>query len=88
MVIYTGGKTTQKDGTQLQSGDINEKARLLNGIKEDQPQNDEKNTKEGEEFPSNGEESETSSVDTENLTVIKAETVPTEATTTSKLFSF
>lgn len=86
MVINTGGKTTQKDGTQL--GDIDETRTLLNGTKGDTPQNDEINTKEGEELSSNGEESETSSEDTENSTVIKAETVPTEATTTSKLFSF
>lgn len=86
MVVNTGGNTRQKDWTQL--GDIDETRMLLNGTKEDKPQNDEINTKKGEKLSSNVEESETSSEDTENSTVIKAETVPTEATTTSKLFSF
>lgn len=76
-----GGKTTRKDGTKL--GDIDETGTFLYESKKDTPENDEINTKEEEEFPSNGEESETSSVDTENSTVIKAETVPTEATTTT-----
>lgn len=83
MVINTEGNTRQKDWTQL--GDNDETGTLLYGSKKDRPQHDEINTKEGEESPSNREESETSSVDTENSTVIKAET---EATTTSKLFSF
>lgn len=67
-----GTKTMQKDETQL--GGTNETETLL-----DQPQNGEIN-KEREELPSNGEESEASSVDTGNSTLLKAETVSKEAT--------
>lgn len=70
----------QKDETQL--GGTSETETLL-----DQPQNEEIN-KEREELPSNGEESEASSVDTGNSTLLKAETVSKEATPKSKLFSF
>lgn len=76
----------QKNGTQL--GGPDETEMLLNGTKKDHPQNEQINTMESEEFLSNGEESEASSVDTENSTLLKAETVSKEETTQSKLFSF
>lgn len=73
-------------GTQL--GGTDETETLLNGIKRDQSQNKEIYTMEREEFPSNVEESEKSSVDTENSTLLKVETVSNEETTQSKLFLF
>lgn len=61
-----GGQKTQKDGTQL--GGTDDTETLSNGTKRDQSQN-EIYTMEREEFPSNVEESEKSSVDTENLLI-------------------